>query len=276
MLPLRDMQRQFVAVLFDELHEADVPWLYSGSKGPLVRGARRARTAARVAVYRNNLHEGFLKALTLEFPVIERLVGADYFRQLAREFMRAHPSQSGDLHPIGARFPQYLSSRFAGSDYGYLPDIAALEWAYQQAASAADAPPLDPRLLAAVAPERYGELRFMLHPACFLTSSEFPILRIWQVNQAEGEPDTVDLSAGPDHVITRRMGEGVELRRIPPAEYVFVDRLSHGATLTEAFEGATEVDCGFELGAALRKLLALGLIIGFRTNNNFLAEGVQS
>lgn len=276
MLPLRELQRQFVAVLFEELPESDVPWVCHRGERPVLRGARRARTAGRIAVYRNNLQEGFLKALTLEFPVIERLVGPDYFRQLAREYMRAHPSRSGDLHPIGAAFPDFLRSRFADSDYGYLPDVATLEWTHQQAAIAADATPLDPRLLAGVAPEGYGALRFILHPACFLVSSEFPVLRIWQVNKAEGEPDTVDLSAGPDHVITRSVGEGVELRRIGRAEYVLVDRLSRGGILMEAFELATQVDAGFDLGGALRKLLALGLIIDFRIDNNILAGGVQS
>ncbi len=57
--------------------------------------------AERLDIYRNNLREGFVKALALGFPVIERLVGAEYFHQLAIELLRAHPSRSGNLHHGG-------------------------------------------------------------------------------------------------------------------------------------------------------------------------------
>jgi hypothetical protein len=274
MLSLRDLQRQFVGVLFEELPESQVSWVYNCWEGPQIRGSRRAESAARLAIYRNNLHEGFIKALALEFPVVERLVGRDYFRQLAKEFLHAHPSRAGDLHPIGAAFTEYLRPRFGETDYGYLPDVAALEWAYQQAAIAADARIFDVHSLAQIAPESYGELRFHLHPACFPVRSAYPILRIWQVNQCESEPEMVDLSTGPDHVITRRRDEGVELRRVGPAEYALVERLSAGSTLTESFVAASQVEPCFDLGRALRQLVALGLIVNYQPENILPNKGV--
>src|SRR5262245_34461218 len=107
MLSLRDLQRQFVGALFEEAPDSQVSWVREAREGTELRGPRRAEAAARLAVYRNNLHEGFCKALSLEFPVVERLVGHDYFRQLAKELMHAHPSRAGDLHAIGAPFSQY-------------------------------------------------------------------------------------------------------------------------------------------------------------------------
>src|SRR5262249_12480482 len=104
MSSLRDLQRQFVGVLFEELADSEVTWARGQDGRARLRGPRRAQTAARLAIYRNNLHEGFINALALEFPVVQRLVGDDYFRQLAREFLHAHPSRAGDLHPIGAPF----------------------------------------------------------------------------------------------------------------------------------------------------------------------------
>src|ERR1700704_1590626 len=82
--------------------------------------------AERLDIYRNNLHEGFTKALAIGFPVIERLVGVDYFRQLALDFLRAHPSRAGNLHHIGAPFPRFLRERFADTEYTYFADVAAL------------------------------------------------------------------------------------------------------------------------------------------------------
>jgi len=239
MSSLRDLQRQFVGALFDELPDARTELL----------------------IYRNNLHEGFCKALALEFPVIQRLVGADYFRQLGCDFIHAHPSRGGDLHAIGAPFPQYLRDRFAGTEYAYLPDVAELEWAYEQAAIAADAAMFDVRSLAHIAPDSYGELRFSLHPACYLVSSIYPILRIWQVNQADVDADlTVDLSTGPDHIVTRRAGLRVELVRISPGEFRLLQCFARNATLGEALTMLQRDDPAFDLGAALRGLIRLEIL----------------
>ena len=243
MSSLRDLQRQFVGALFDELPDA----------------------GAGLEIYRNNLNEGFSKALALEFPVIQRLVGEDYFRQLSRDFLHAHPSRGGDLHAIGAPFPRYLRDRFAGTEYAYLPDVAELEWAYEQVAIAADAPVFDVRSLAHIAPDSYGELRFNLHPACYPVSSVYPILRIWQVNQVDADTDlTVDLSTGPDHIVTRRMGPEIELVRIPPGDFRLLQCFAHNATLGEALTTLQRAEPAFDLGAALRRLIALGILTGLQ------------
>ena len=264
MLSLRDLQEQFVGVLFEDRPEWQVSWVRPGNAGMPLRDPRRVGVAARLAIYRNNLHEGFSGALALEFPVIQCLVGDDYFRQLAREFLGAHPSRAGDLHAIGGPFPAYLRGRFAETEYAYLPDVADLEWAFQQAAIAADAPALDMEALARVAPESYGSLRFAVHPACFLVQSVYPVLKIWQVNQSEaGDTDIVDLSAGPDHLVTRRVGDATELRRITPAEYVLLECLCARGTLTEGLAALEQLGGSFDLAPILRRLIFLGLICHF-------------
>jgi hypothetical protein len=88
--------------------------------------------SARLEVYRNNLHAGFTKTLGLEFPVIRRLVGEEYFRQVARAFLACYPSRSGDLHHVGGPFARFLRTQFVETEYLYLADVARLEWAYQE------------------------------------------------------------------------------------------------------------------------------------------------
>jgi hypothetical protein len=257
---LRELQRQFVGVLFEELPDTELG-IRTGDMAGQLRGARRAERSAQLAIYRNNLHAGFNKALSLEFPVIERLVGRDFFQQLARQYLHAHPSRAGDLHLAGVHFPRFLGQRFAKTEHGYLADVAQLEWVYQQAAVAADALPFDPRALAELEPRLYATLQFRIHPSCFLVRSDYPILRIWQVNQSEGEPDMVDLHEGPQHVLTRRLGEGVELRSVTAAEYTLLDCFLHGSTLANAFALVEKLDPEFDLARALRQLMALGLIV---------------
>ena len=252
MSPLRDLQMRFDSALFDEAPDAAAPWMRGCGNG--------ADSRARLAIYRNNLREGFRKALALEFPVIERLVGEDYFRQLALSFLGEHPSRCGDLHPIGEPFAQFLHLRFDATQFGYLPDVAALEWAYQQSFVAADAPPFDPDALRETPPQAYGQLLFSLHPACGLVRSAYPVLRIWAVNQPDAADEVVDLSSGADFVLIRRAAEGVQMRRITAAEFAILQAFSRRAVLADALETAQAIDPNFDLGDALRRFMGLGVL----------------
>jgi hypothetical protein len=254
MLPLRELQLRFAAALFDGTPGAPLPWILEDG----------IAAEARLAVYRNNLREGFRKALALEFPVIERLVGADYFRALALEFLRLHPSRSGNLHHIGEPFPKFLAERFHDSAYPYLADVARLEWAYQDSLVAPEAEPLDPAAFLRFCSEAFPRLRLTLHPACRLVHSPYPILRIWRSNQPGAAEEIVDLQSGADSLLIRRVPDGAEFHRLPRATLVLLAALAEGGTLGAAYDAGRAADAGFEVGAALRHVIALGALTGVR------------
>jgi hypothetical protein len=211
----------------------------------------------RLDIYRNNLGEGFLKTLALEFPAIERLVGTDYFRQMGLDFLRAHPSRAGNLHHVGAPFAAFLRERFAGTQYDYLPDVAELEWAYQESMVAADAAPYDIETLRSTPPDA---LRLALHPACRLVRSTYPILRIWRANRPESaSDDIIDLGSGGDSVLILRAARHVEFHRLPAGQFALLERLSQGASLSQALEAALAADPTFDLTEALRRFISLGV-----------------
>jgi hypothetical protein len=260
MLSLLDLQKRFDSALFGDAPDAVAPWIRHGEGDEA--GNTGIDAHARLAIYRNNLCEGFRNALALEFPVIERLVGQDYFRQLALSFLAEHPSRAGDLHPIGEPFAQFLRLRFENTHYAYLPDVATLEWAYQQSLVAADAPSFDPAALRDIPQNAYAQLRFTLHPACELVRSSYPVVWIWAVNQPDAGDEVVDLSSGADFVLIRRAAEGVEMRRIAAADFAILDAFSHGATLANALEIACALAPDFDLGEALQLFIGLGVLTG--------------
>jgi hypothetical protein len=242
---LRELQDQFASALFGD-----------GSAAPDIRSNGIA-ASDRIDIYRNNLREGFLKTLALEFPATQRLVGADYFRQTGLEFLRAHPSRAGNLHHVGAPFPAFLRERFLGTEYEYLPDVAALEWAYQESMVAADAAPFDVDTLREAAPDA---LRLALHPAVRLVRSAYPIVRIWRANRPESASDeTIDLGSGGDSVLILRAARHVEFHRLPAGQFALLERVSQGASLSDAFEAALAADHSFDLTEALRSFVLLGV-----------------
>src|SRR5665213_3428590 len=136
----------------------------------------------RLEVYANTARTNFIGSLTSSYPVITRLVGEPYFRQCAREFHGLQPSRCGDLQPAGTLFADYLAQRHRDGEYRYLGEVARLEWLCQETLLAAEHAPLDVARLARVPATAYDDLRFRLHPSVRLFASEFPCLRIWQVN----------------------------------------------------------------------------------------------
>jgi hypothetical protein len=252
---LRELQRRFAAALFTEVYEP-----CSGD----IRAAA-GDSHARLGIYRNQLHGAFARTLTLEYPVIERLVGGQYFQRLAREFQAAHPSRSGNLHHIGAPFAAFLKQHFGAGRYDYLPDVAALEWALQECAVAADVPPLDLQALQSVAPADYAELHFELHPACRLVGSRYPTLDIWRANQTgAAATESIDLASGATYLLAQRSAHGIVFHALTAAEFVFVQKLFQDFSLGAALEAAQKSDPGFDPGAALRRCVALHALTGAR------------
>jgi hypothetical protein len=140
------------------------------------------RARARLRVYQGTVRSNFEDALRATFPAVERLVGADYFRQSARELQRRQPSRSGDLTRLGELFPEHLRAAHGNDAFAYLADVARLEWLIQESLLAAEHPPLALEALGRVPPCAYEALRFRCHPALRLIESRYPVLRIWEAN----------------------------------------------------------------------------------------------
>jgi len=251
MPPLHELQRRFAAALFADVCAPSNADIHTCG----------IDAGARLEIYSTQLHAAFLRTLSLEFPVIERLVGSDYFKRLARQFQAVFPSRAGNLHHIGAPFAAFLAERFGGGRFDYLSHVAALEWAYQEAMIAPDAAALDLEALRDIAPADYARLRFALHPACRLFSSAYPVLDIWYANQPAG-PATqiIDLANGATHALLYRRAQAVQFHLLSVARAAFLDALAHDLTLGEALDAALDLDPAFDPGALLRHVVARGVL----------------
>lgn len=250
MASLRDTQRRFAASLFAESAQ-DHPGL---------------------TVYRRNLRGNFAKVLSLEFPVVQRLVGTEYFEILAWQFQQVEPSRSGNLHGIGARFAEYLRGRFTGGDLGYLGDVAKLEWAVEQSLVAADAAArFDLNAFAAIPSEHHENLRFDLQPSLQLVRSRYPIVTLWRAHvpddsgavRAERDDFMLDLRAGGENAAVLRAAHGVEVAGLDHAQFAWINAIAQRAPLGEALELALAIDAHFDLATALARAVQQRWFSGF-------------
>ena len=197
--------------------------------------------------------------------MVVSVVGETFFYTAVDEFARQHPSQSGDLNQYGGEWAAFLGAYPHAQELPYLPDVARLEWAWHQAFHAADARAFDLARLAAIPAGEHAALRFKLHPAARLIQSDFPLLRIWEVNQPAFAGDmAVDWDASGDTLLVYREivdGVAVIIKRLTSGEHAFLRALQQHATLDAAVNAAISVDATFELQSVLLDTVQSGVIV---------------
>jgi hypothetical protein len=240
---LRDLQRAFAARL-----RTTGPGPSPGDVS--LREAGGISADDRAAVYRNNTRLFFHNALALTYPVLQRRVGDDFFRQLAHEYHASHPSRSGDLHWVGAEFPAWLESRLTETAYAWLADLAKLEWACEESMAAAQLPPVDLEALATIPAEGLEHASVRLQPSLRLLVSTHPVASVWQSNQDDGDGAAVDLAQGTEHCASACDGDRVVVYRLQPTHHALLVELNARRAFGEAIEaaGATAEDLSQVLG----------------------------
>jgi hypothetical protein len=244
---LRELQHAFAAALKD----AD-PRASTDASGCALR------PVTNLAVYRNNAEWQFRNALSLSYPVLNRRVGDDYFRQLARLYRQKFPSRSGDLQWVGRHFATFLDEHLSGGDYAWLADLARLEWARELASLADPRPAVGAECLSRFAPEELDQLVFALQPSLQLLSSPYPVHSVWLANQ-QAIASPVDQSMGPEQFMVLSRDDHVEVARLLPPLFSYLCAIGEGQTLGEAMD-STGMDEGALLGA-LRFSFAQSLVV---------------
>ncbi len=215
---------------------------------------------ARLRVYRNSSRLIQREALSRTYSVLRRRVGDEYFAQLARDYLAAHPSPSGDLHWIGAAFAPWLADHLGEGDYRWLADLARLEWACERALAAADAAPLALQSLGRVPAERLDAAVLRLHPSLQFVSSPWPVWSVWQENQPDGAGRAVDPDLGPQHVGVACIDGQLVLASVPREEFAFRQSLAGGQSLAAALASSgLPVE---RLAGALGRLFEERLVVG--------------
>lgn len=250
MPPLSDSQRDFAQSVMD----ADRP-VPAGITSHL-----RARPVKRFNVYRNNVYSSLIDVLQACFPVVTRLVGEEFFRATAKAYVEQHPPTSPVLMRYGHAFADFLQAFEPVDDVPYLPDVARLEWAWNEAYNAADRVPVSLEVLQSVPPEKAAALLFELHPSVRLVRSDFPVVTIWSANSGDDEPEPIDADAGGEDALVLRPGLEVEVRQLPPVGAVFIAALGDGLPLGAAAQCAVDLAEEFDLQANLTGLFGCGAI----------------
>lgn len=219
--------------------------------------------AARVAIYANHFRISLIDALAATFPVVEQLMGEEFFRMAGRRFIGAQPPADPRLFAYGSGFPAFLERLEEARSVVYLADVAKLEWAINVARHAAEWP-ASGRAVSGPAggatPE--GGRQLFLHPSCRLVVSPFPVDRIWRAHQGScADLAPLDLSSGAVRLLVHRQGEEVGWIDLPQAEAAFLGSLMARPDVGMAIATARTIDAGFDPTLLLAALIEGDLLL---------------
>lgn len=215
-----------------------------------------------LSIYRNNIHATFLQCLHEIYPLIVKLVGADYFPLLANDYIAQYPSRSSNLHDYGEYFSDFIAQYQPLKNLIYLSEVAAFEWQCHILNFAASAEGTSLSLLESFPPEMYPSLRVNLHPAARLMKCYYPILKIIDLCQGTITQE-INLDEGGIYLLLYRREFDIQLIPLSEPDYVFLQSLSQGETLEEALTRSELIDPNFNFTEKLSAWVENKLIVEF-------------
>lgn len=238
-------------------------------------GSGHEPVGKRFNVYRNNVVAGLVDALKAAFPAVRRIVGDEFLAAMARVYVSHEPPKSPIMLDYGETFPEFIATFAPAKSVPYLPHVARLERAWAEAYHAADAPAIDPALLATIDSRRLAQVSFALHPSLRVVRSSFPIVQIWLMNIDGGVPTAIDISSGGENALVIRPLAEVEVRRVPAGAASFILSLASGAPVADAATLALQDDSNFNLAGTLRDLFAIHAIVDWNVLDDLDSKSIM-
>lgn len=251
--------------MLGDLQDAFVAAIQAPSLPPPASLVRHggAEPVRRFNTYRNNVYAGLIGVLEARFPAVQRLVGEEFFKAMARIFVDAGPPSTPVLLAYGAAFPDFIRSFAPLADEPYVADVASIEWHLNRAYHAADAPVLGPADFAGIAPDKIAQIGLRLAPAVAVVRSHYPAFSIWRANARPEAEGRIERGLSAEDTLICRRGLEVEAIRLPPGAHAFIAALIAGESLACGSAAGSGEAPDFALDVVLALLIREEAISGY-------------
>lgn len=188
------------------------------------------------AVYQKGYIARLTEALGETYETIWKFLGDDSFFETAKKFIQANPSLDPNLSNYGRHFPLFLAKQESFSDYGYLQDLAFLDWTrswlfHQRTQQGITADILAQKL------NNRSVVRLV--ESVVWIKSAFPLFSLWKAIHQELDPP--DFS-GNENVLLFKKNDQVYLLPVSNGILEILENLRQGKNLEQAIDSGSEED----------------------------------
>jgi hypothetical protein len=246
-------------------------FLLTGSAGieKRVVGTERVPIATRLAIYGNAYRSRLIEALEAHYPALLAHMGEEKFAALGSAYVQTHDSNFASIRFYGGALGAFLVTYPDSASRPWLSELARFEWAMAEVFDAADAVPVGVQALGQIAPERWGELGFELHPAVRRLDLLWNAPALWRALTSEGaHPAPAPLAHSASWLLWRRELQ-IFFRPLTALEAQMLDVVraggSFGAVCVALSAALDETQAPARAAAFLREWVESGMIVGIRT-----------
>ncbi len=196
-------------------------------------------------IYRNNLYSNLTNAIRITYPKVYEFLKEKKFAIFCKEFIKKQRSNSGNLDDYGEEFVKFLRRK---KEY-FLSDLAKLEWLQHQAYLAKDAAGIKIEKLQKLDQEKLFNIKFKLHPSCYLLASNYNLL---------GKTNQKKSLKNPTYFLIYRHDLEIKSTKISKNEFDFLNGIKANLTLYKIYQ-KYQID----ISKPLQNYLANGVICEF-------------
>lgn len=222
-----------------------------------------------MTIYQKSSIGNIIQAMKLTYPVIEKLVGEDFFRVSCKKFISSHWPKSANMDDYGEEFAEFLAKFEPAKPLTYLNDVAQLEWLFHLSSLADDSHIIDWTSLSSVPADDALQVILLLAPSVKLISSPFPIDKIWQMNQLNAlVNEEIDLTLSQELqetlLVIFKQGMKTEIMSVNAGEFALLSSLSQQQSLLNAIEKVTKIASDISIDNIIKKFVGLNIISDFK------------
>lgn len=186
-----------------------------------------------------------INALKITYPKIYHFLKEKNFKEFCQEFIKQNHSYSGNLDNYGENFAEF----FAKKEDCFLSDLAKLEWLSHRSYLAKDVPAINIEELQKLPSEKLFDVKFKLHPSCFLIGSNYNLL---------GKKKRINPLKKQNYFVIYRHDFEVEAEKISKNEFNFLSGIKENLSLYQIYEKYK-----INIQSVLQKYLANSVVCEF-------------
>lgn len=227
--------------------------------------------AAGLAIYRRNLAAAAARSISITFPTLACLIGADRLAVFARDYLLTRGRQVFDWGLWGEGFPDWLENQVMSEAHPYLADCARLDWCIHLSERAEDPRP-DLASFSALQGLESHDYSLQFATGLYVLNSIYPIVEIYEAHRKE--PAKPNLGAAirllqqgqGQAALVWRQGLSTKVRETVPGEQHWLQLARRpGLKVSDIIEQSTPKQLPLEkwLNTSIQEQLVIGLRLPF-------------
>ncbi len=190
----------------------------------------------RLGIYRDAYKLRLIESLSANFPALYAYLGTEEFNKLATYYIEAHPSCYRSIRWYGDLLSEFIKRNYP--QYLHLAELADFEWKMSLTFDAADEHVVHVEDMAAVPPEAWANLQFILHPSLHRINYFRNTIPLWQALIHDRELPELQQNSEPTAWILWRSPEYmIQFYSLSDEEAWALDSLSKGLSFGDLCEG---------------------------------------